>query len=375
MSTKAESQGASTSSWALPETASMFTPVHLGAMSLPNRFVMAPMTRSRANADLAATAETAIYYTQRVSAGLIITEGTPISPMGHGYPATPGIHTPTQIAAWRQVTDAVHAAGGRIAAQLWHVGRVSHSSMLPDGALPVGPSAIAVNGKHYSPNGPIAYETPRALDAAEIAATVADFAAAASAAREAGFDGVELHGANGYLIDQFLRTGTNTRTDSYGGSVDNRTRFLREVVEAVIGAWSADRVGVRLSPREGANDMADADEAGLFTAVARMLDPYGLAFLHIRETRTRDGEPVTPVMRAVYGGPIIGNGSYDAESAEEAMTSGLADAVAFGMPYVGNPDLVERVRGGAPIADADRATLYGGDARGYIDYPRWEMAG
>ena len=343
----------------------LFSPVALGALTLPNRVVMAPMTRSRADGTLAAPLA-ATYYAQRASAGLIVSEGTQVSTQGVGYVNTPGIYSDDHAAAWRPVTEAVHAAGGRIFAQLWHVGRVSHA-YFHGGALPVGPSAIAGVGNVFTPNGFEPMPTPRALETDEVAGIVEDFARAARYAREAGFDGVEVHGANGYLIEQFLFSGSNTRTDGYGGSAENRARFLYEILDAVTAAWSADRVGLRLSPRNTFNGGVEDDRAGLADVLARGLSGRGLAYVHLVDPY--EGERLAPAFRAAYDGALIVAGGYTGETARAVVAAGEADAVAFATAFISNPDLVERLRVGAPLADADQATFYGGTEKGYTDYP------
>ncbi|HVG46496.1 MAG TPA: alkene reductase [Longimicrobium sp.] len=353
----------------------LFTPIQLGPYELANRLVMAPMTRSRAGEGNVVTDLTVEYYAQRASAGLIVTEGTQVSPQGVGYTHTPGMHTAEQAAAWRRVTDAVHARGGRIFAQLWHVGRVSHPSF-HGGALPVAPSAVGFEGQVLTYDGMQPYVTPRALETEEVAGVVAQFAAAAQRAYDAGFDGVELHGANGYLIDEFLRDGTNLRTDRYGGGVENRARFLLEVTAAVVDVWGGDRVGVRVSPRNPGNGMSDSDPVATFAHAAGALDPFGLAYLHVLEPvagpMAVPGERVTPALRAAFRGPLIANGGYTAETGNAAIAGGEADLVAYGAAFLANPDLPNRFRQGAPLNPPDRATFYGGDARGYTDYPTLE---
>jgi N-ethylmaleimide reductase len=350
----------------------LFTPFQLGPYELRNRMVMAPMTRSRAGEGNVLPDMAVEYYRQRASAGLIVTEGTQVSPQGVGYTHTPGIHSPAQVAAWRRVTDAVHVEGGRIFAQLWHTGRVSHPSF-HGGELPVAPSAIGFEGQAFTYEGPRPYVAPRALETDEIAGVVAQFAAGAERAYEAGFDGVELHGANGYLIDQFLRDGSNQRTDPYGGSIQNRVRFLTEVARAAVDVWGGDRVGVRLSPRGVANGMSDGDPEATFGYAAYALNPFGLAYLHLIDPvggpMMAPGARISPVLRAIYRGPLIVNGGFDAASANEAVAGGQADLVSFGVPFLANPDLVRRYREGAPLNAPDRATFYGGDAHGYVDYP------
>ncbi len=348
----------------------LFTPVRLARRSLPNRVVMAPMTRNRAGQGNVPGALNALYYAQRASAGLIVTEGSQVSPRGVGYPHTPGIHTDAQVEGWRRVTDAVHAEGGRIFLQLWHVGRVSHPSVQADGGLPVAPSALAADGALYTPAGPLPYPVPRALETDEVPGVVEEFAAGARGALRAGFDGVELHGANGYLIDQFLRDGSNRRTDRYGGPVENRVRFLLQVAAAVVDVWGGDRVGVRFSPSSPYNGMSDSDPVGTFGYAAHALNRFGLAYLHLSEALgTPEPERVAPLVRQVFRGPLILNGGYDRAAADAAITSGAADLVAFGTAFLANPDLPARLAEDAPLNAPDRATFYGGDARGYTDYP------
>lgn len=345
----------------------------LGPLTLKNRVVMAPMTRSRAPeqvpGDLNAT-----YYAQRAGAGLIISEGTQVSPLGAGYPWTPGIHTDEQAAGWRKVTDAVHAADGLIFAQLWHVGRMGHPTV--HGGTPVAPSAIAPGEDIFTSEGMQPIPTPHELTLDEIAGVIEDFRHAARQAQAAGFDGVEVHGANGYLLDQFLQTGSNERTDGYGGSVAGRSRLLLEVTEAVAEIWGADRVGVRLSPGGTFSGMSDDDPAETFSYAMKSLDAYGLAYLHVVET-SQTLPPVglddvggpTALARSVYSGTIITAGEYDRDSAEQAVAENRADLVAFARQYLANPDLPERFRVGAALNDGDQATFYGGGAEGYTDYP------
>ncbi|MBP1770909.1 MAG: NADH:flavin oxidoreductase [Holophagaceae bacterium] len=329
--------------------------------------VMAPLTRSRAGDGDVPTPMNAEYYRQRATAGLILTEGSQISPQGKGYPRTPGIFSQGQIAGWRQVTEAVHAEGGRIFLQLWHVGRLSHSVVQLDGSLPVAPSAIKAEGEIFTVSGLKPYETPRALEIDEISGVVADFRQAAENAKLAGFDGVEIHAANGYLIDQFLRDGSNIRTDAYGGSVENRARFLREVVEAVIPVFGADRVGVRLSPIFNIFSMSDSDPAALFGHVADLLSQYGLAYLHV--VQLGEGAFNFADLKQRFGGTYIANGGFDAERATKAIHAGKADLVSFGALFLANPDLPERFRKGAPLNTPDTSTFYQGEEHGYTDYP------
>ncbi len=352
----------------------LFSPVKVGALELPHRIVMSPLTRSRAGEGLAPTEMNATYYAQRASAALIITEATHFSEQGIGYALTPGIQTQEQIAGWRRVTDAVHAKGGRIFLQLWHVGRISHPSMQREGALPVAPSAVAAEGEVFTYAGMQKLVTPRALETNEIPGIVEGFRQGALNAREAGFDGVEVHGANGYLLEQFLDDSTNKRTDEYGGSIENRARLLLEVLEAVAGVYGADRVGVRLSPGGKFNDMHDSDPASLFGYVARELNRFGLAYLHIIEPEggilvNNTQTSPTKYLRPIFEGKIITAAGYDKEKAERVLAAGDADLVAFGRLFIANPDLPERFRTGAPLNPPDPASFYGGDARGYIDYP------
>ncbi|HEX8699597.1 MAG TPA: alkene reductase [Myxococcaceae bacterium] len=347
----------------------------LGRLELKNRLVMAPMTRSRALVTgnvpnpLAAT-----YYAQRVSAGLLITEATQVSPQGVGYIRTPGMHSAEQVAGWRQVTDAVHAAGGVIFAQLWHVGRVSHPDF-HDGQLPVAPSAIGFEGEVFTFQGRKRVVTPRALETGELPGIVEQFRRAAENAREAGFDGVELHGSNGYLLDQFLRDGSNQRTDAYGGSLENRARLPLEVARAVADVWGAERVGYRLAPQPFPYaGMTDSNPAETFTYMARELSRLGLGYLHVTEAVSGKGVPspeqrITPLLRKAFQGTLIANGGYDARTGEEALSRGEADLVAYGVPFLANPDLPERFQREAPLNPPDAATFFTGEEKGYTDYP------
>ena len=354
--------------------ADLFSPFTLGPLTLPNRIVMAPMTRNRAGPGNVPGELNAKYYEQRASAGLIVSEATQISPQGVGYPATPGIHSPEQVAGWRLVTEAVHKAGGRIYLQLWHVGRISHPSLQPGGALPVGPSAIAPQGESMTYDGMKPFVTPRALETAEIPGIVEDYRRGAANAKAAGFDGVELHGANGYLIDQFLRDGANKRTDRYGGSAANRARLLIEATEAIVSVWGADRVGVRLSPTTPFNSMSDTNPIETFSTAVGELNRFGLAYLHIVEPFAGDplpaGEaPDLRFFRKIWRGPLIGNKGYDLERAKTVVRDGVADLVSFAALFIANPDLPERFRRGGPYNTPDRKTFYGGSAGGYTDYP------
>ena len=356
----------------------LHTPFHLGDLALPNRVLMAPMTRSRAGEGDVVAALTAEYYAQRASAGLIITEATQVCPEGKGYVATPGLYSPAQGEGWRQVGEAVHAAGGRIYAQLWHVGRISHTSFQPDGAAPVAPSAITAPGQTFTAQGPAPFSAPRALETEEIAGVVAQFAHGARVAKDVGFDGIELHAANGYLIDQFLRDGTNHRTDRYGGTLENRLRFLLEVVDAVGAVFPLSRVGVRISPGGGFNGMSDSDPAGLAAATAAALRDRGVGYLHAIDAvagQMAGPQRFAPLFRANFPGTIILNGGFDAASAESALSSGLADLIAFGVPFLANPDLPRRLAAGAPLNAPDYGSFYGGGAKGYTDYPALPDAG
>jgi N-ethylmaleimide reductase len=323
---------------------------------------------------------TKTYYAQRASAGLIITEATQISPLGMGYPATPGIYSAPQTAAWKEIVEAVHAKGGSIVAQLWHVGRISHSSLHPEQGLPEAPSAIAASGQTYGADWQLHdYETPRAMSTEDIARLLKEFEFAAQNAKTAGFDGIEIHAANGYLLDQFLQDGTNQRTDQYGGSIENRIRLLDEVIETVSKVFPSDQIGVRLSPYGTFNDIEDSDPIALFTALINKLNGYKLAYVHMIEPRSTssggndqvyEDAPVTSeLFRAAYQGKFITAGGYDQAMGEQVLEEGLADAVAYGRLYISNPDLVERFQKNAPLSPYNRATFYGGNEAGYIDYP------
>jgi hypothetical protein len=345
----------------------IFDPITLGDLQLPNRVIMAPLTRCRADEGRVPNALMAEYYVQRATAGLIISEATSVTPIGVGYPDTPGIWSDTQVRGWTNITKAVHAAGGRIVLQLWHVGRVSHSSYL-NGEAPVAPSAIAAKG-HVSLVRPLSdYPTPRALELAEIADVVDAYRQGAENAKAAGFDGVEVHGANGYLLDQFLQTSTNQRTDAYGGSLENRARLMLEVTDAVIEVWGAGRVGVHLSPRADAHDMGDENLAETFTYVAKELGKRGIAFICAREHEASDS--LGPQLKEAFGGAYIVNESFSKDSANQWLAEGKADAVAFGVPYIANPDLLQRLQQDAPLNTPVPETFYTQGAVGYIDYPR-----
>ncbi|MFP4476258.1 MAG: alkene reductase [Desulfatibacillaceae bacterium] len=352
----------------------MFTPIQVGPLTLPNRVFMAPMTRNRAGEGNVPTDLNAKYYAQRAGAGLILTEATQVSPRGVGYPNTPGIHTREQAEGWKKVVDAVHDAGGRISLQLWHVGRISHPSLQPEGDLPVAPSAVKPEGECYTYEGPKPFVTPRALETPEIQGVVEEFRRGAELARDVGFDGVEVHGANGYLIDQFLRDGANQRTDEYGGSVENRARFLLEVVDAVCGVWDSPRVGIRISPINDFNDMSDSNPDALFGHVVEELSKRNLAYLDVMELAfggLPEGAPGCDFgrLREKYDGIYVANGELDKAKAEKVLAEGHADAVMFGRLYLANPDLVERLKRDAPLNDWDQDTFYGGGEKGYTDYP------
>ncbi|KJK17485.1 alkene reductase [Pseudomonas sp. 2(2015)] len=345
----------------------LFDPITLGDLVLPNRIIMAPLTRCRADEGRVPNALMAEYYVQRASAGLILSEATSVTPMGVGYPDTPGIWSNDQVRGWTNVTKAVHGAGGRIFLQLWHVGRISHPSYL-NGETPVAPSAIQPKG-HVSLVRPLAdYPTPRALETAEIADIVEAYRTGAENAKAAGFDGVEVHAANGYLIDQFLQSSTNQRDDQYGGSLENRARLLLEVTDAVSEVWSAQRVGVHLAPRADSHDMGDANRAETFTYVARELGKRGIAFICSREKEADDS--IGALIKQAFGGPYIVNERFTKASANTALASGKADAVAFGIPFIANPDLPARLAADAPLNEAHPETFYGKGPVGYIDYPR-----
>lgn len=352
----------------------LFTPIKIGHLTCKNRIFMAPMTRCRADEENVPTELMARYYAQRASAGLIISEASQISTQGIGYPSTPGIHTTEQVQGWKKVTQAVHEKEGHIFLQLWHVGRISHPSY-HDGALPVAPSAIKPEGEASTYEGMQPYVTPRALETEEIGGIVTEYAAAAKNAIEAGFDGVEIHSANGYLLDQFLRDGTNKRTDIYGGSIENRSRFLFEVIQAVSAAIGADRVGLRLSPSGTFNDMHDSNPTEHFTYVCRRLNDFNLAYVHIidaLEGDIRHGANVVDlsVLRDAFKGVLVANGGYEQDRANLSIQNGRCDAVAFGTLFLANPDLPERLKAGAKLNKADPQTFYTPGEKGYTDYPK-----
>lgn len=344
----------------------LFSPVQMGDLLLPNRIVMAPLTRCRASEGRVPNELMAEYYSQRAGAGLILTEATSIMPMGVGYPDTPGIWSEAQVEGWKKVTSAVHKAGGRIVLQLWHVGRISDSVYL-DGEQPVAPSALAAEGHVSLVRPEKLYEVPRALSVDEIREIIQAYKTGAENAKKAGFDGVEIHGANGYLPDQFLQDSTNQRTDNYGGSIENRARFLLEATDAAIEVWGAGRVGVHLSPRCDAHSMGDSNAEATFGYVAQELAARNIAFIFTREHFNEPG--LTPMLKQRFGGAVIVNEQMIKSQAEQLLEEGVADAVAFGKTYIANPDLVERLRQNAPLNEPDGSTFYGSGATGYTDYP------
>lgn len=360
-------------------TLALLSPFDLQGIHLKNRVVMAPMTRARAGTTRLANDLMAQYYAQRASAGLIITEATVISAQANGWENSPGLYTDEQGEAWKVVTKAVHAKGTPIFMQLWHCGRASHSSFHEAEGLPVAPSAIKINGDSiHTPIGKQPYETPRALETEEIAGIVEDYRLAAKRALDAGFDGIEIHGANGYLIDTFLQSKTNQRNDRYGGSLENRYRFLKEIVEAILTVWPSGRVGVRLSPNGVYNDMGSPDYRETFLYVAEQLNTYELSYLHLLDGLAFGfhglGEPMTLAeFRQVFNDPLIGNCGYTQETAEQAIRSNQADLIAFGRPFISNPDLVERFASGWPLnPDAEMKDWYSSDAHGYVDFPFYQ---
>lgn len=333
--------------------------------------VMAPMTRNRADQNGIVSPMMVTYYQQRASAGLIISESVPVSAEGVGYPGTPGIYTDAQVSSWRRLTDAVHSAGGHIFAQLQHCGRISHSSLLPNNATPVAPSALQPAGQAVTYTGMQGFVTPRALDTSEIPGIVAQFNHGAEMAKRAGFDGVEVHGANGYIIDQFLRDGSNHRTDVYGGSVQNRMRLLNEILNTVCAVWPTQRVGVRLTPENSFNSMSDSSPQAHFEDFFEQLSPRGLAYVHVLEgdMMTKNSSVDYRALRSKFTGPYIANNGYDLVRAKATVRSGAANLVAFGIPFLSNPDLVRRYRENLPLNGADSSTFYGGSEAGYTDYP------
>lgn len=357
----------------------LFDPFRLGPIELSSRIVMAPLTRNRAQPPGMVPGPLAVdYYGQRASAGLLITEATQISQQGQGYQDTPGIYSRDQIAGWRKVTDRVHARGGRIFAQIWHVGRISHTSLQPGGGKPVGPSEIRARTKTFVGGNFADVSEPRALALSEIGGVIDDFRRAAAAAIEAGFDGVEIHGANGYLLDQFAKDGTNKRLDAYGGGIENRARLMLEVAKAVAAEIGAARTGIRISPVTPSNDVSDSNPQPLFDHIVDGLNALKLVYIHVVEGATGGPRDIAPFdyasLRKRFDGAYIANNGYDFELATEALGAGRADLIAFGKPFISNPDLVERLRLDAPLNAWDKATFYGGGAKGYTDYPTLKAA-
>jgi N-ethylmaleimide reductase len=361
----------------MTEQINLFTPIKLGNYNLANRIVMAPLTRMRSALGNVPQAINAEYYAQRASAGLIISEASQVSPQGMGYAHTPGIYAREQIEGWKLVTEAVHQKKGIIFLQLWHVGRISHPSLQPNGALPVAPSAIAPEGYAVTYEGLKPFVTPRALETSEIPEIIEQYRQGAKNALLAGFDGVEIHSANGYLLDQFLQDGSNQRTDQYGGSYQNRMRLLKEVIEAVVEVWGADKVGVRLAPSGSFNGMSDSNRKALFTYVVKELNSYHLAYLHLVEPRVDGNETreelssdlTSGFFRNLYDGLIMSAGGYDRDLGNQILGNGEADLIAYGRLFISNPDLPARFAKNAPLNPYDRSTFYGGDEKGYLDYP------
>jgi N-ethylmaleimide reductase len=351
----------------------LFEPYQLGPLKLPNRLVMAPLTRNRAAAGFVPGPLAADYYGQRASAGLLVTEATQVSQQGQGYQDTPGIYSKEQVAGWRKVTERVHARGGRIYIQLWHVGRVSHSSLQPNGGAPVGPSAIRAKGKTFVGGTFTDISEPRALALEEIPGIVEDFRRGAANALQAGFDGVEIHGANGYLLDQFAKDGANKRTDAYGGGIENRARLMLEVSKVVAAEAGAERTGIRISPVTPSNDISDSNPQPLFDHIVDRLNALKLVYLHVVEGATGGPRDIAPFdyrsLRRRFKGAYVANNGYDFELANKVLEANEADLIAFGKLYIANPDLVERLQRGAPLNTPDKATFYGGSAKGYTDYP------
>jgi len=352
-------------------TSNLFSAVSIGNMKLKNRMVMAPMTRNRAASGNVPQIMNVEYYRQRASAGLIITEASQVSAQGVGYPRTPGIYNDEQVAGWQKITDAVHAEGGRIYIQLWYCGRISHPDLLPDGQTPVAPSAIKPEGEAVTFEGMKAFVEPHALQGNEILNIVAQYRNAAEKARQAGFDGVEIHAANGYLIDQFLRDGSNQRSDEYGGSTENRMRFLNQIIDAVCEIWHSNQVGIRLSPENSFNSMSDSEPQTHFDYFVTQLQAHDLAYLHVLEGDMISGQRNVDyrALRDAYNGIYIANNGYDKERAQTALAKNDCDLIAFGTPFLANPDLVYRYQNNLPLNEPDPVTFYGGDETGYTDYP------
>jgi N-ethylmaleimide reductase len=354
-------------------TSKLLEPYKLGPITLANRFVMAPLTRNRAVAGMVPSPLAVEYYGQRASAGLLITEASQISQQGQGYQDTPGIHSKEQVAGWRKVTDHVHEKGGRIFIQLWHVGRISHVSLQPNGGAPVAPSAIAAKTKTFVGGAFTDVSAPRALELSEIPGIIESYKQAAINSIEAGFDGVEIHGANGYLLDQFAKDGTNKRTDAYGGSIENRARLMLEVSKAVTDAIGAEKTGIRISPVTPANDISDSSPQALFDYIVDHLNALNLVYIHVIEGATGGPRDIAPFdyasLRKRFKGAYIANNSYDFALATKVLDANEADLIAFGKAFISNPDLVERFKAGAPLNEWDKNTFYGGGAKGYTDYP------
>lgn len=358
-------------------TTNLFSPVTLGNLNLKNRIIMAPMTRNRAASGNIPQQMNVEYYRQRATAGLIISEASQVSPEGVGYPGTPGIYNEKQVAGWQKITEAVHNEGGLIILQLWYCGRISHPDLLPDHQTPVAPSAIKPEGEAITFEGMKPFVEPHALQTAEIQNIVSQYKNAAEKARQAGFDGVEIHAANGYLIDQFLRDGSNKRTDEYGGNRENRMRFLNQVMDAVLQVWDSQSVGIRLTPENSFNSMSDSDPQAHFDYFIHQLNARQLAYIHLLEgDMTGAASSVNyRALRDAYNGMYIANNGYDKSRAQSALQNGDCNAVAFGIPFIANPDLVQRFKDNLPLSEADQATFYGGDETGYTDYPTVANAG
>ncbi len=351
----------------------LFEPYKMGAITLSNRTAMAPLTRNRAVAGLVPNPLAIEYYGQRASAGLLITEASQVSQQGQGYQDTPGIYSKEQVAGWRKITDRVHERGGHIFIQLWHVGRVSHTDLQANNAAPVAPSAIRAKGKTFVGNTFADVSEPRALTLEEIPGIIESYKRGAANAIEAGFDGVEIHGANGYLLDQFAKDGANKRTDAYGGSIENRARLMLEVSKTITETIGAERTGIRLSPVTPANDISDSNPQPLFDHIVDQLNALKLVYIHVIEGATGGPRDIAPFdydgIRKRFGGTYIANNGYDFKLANEVLEKNRADLIAFGKPFISNPDLVERLKRGAPLNEPDRTTFYGGGAKGYTDYP------
>jgi N-ethylmaleimide reductase len=351
----------------------LFEPYQLGPLKLPNRLVMAPLTRNRAAAGFVPGPLAAEYYSQRASAGLLITEASQVSQQGQGYQDTPGIYSKEQVAGWRKVTERVHARGGRIFIQLWHVGRISHNSLQPNGGAPVGPSAIRAKGKTFVGGTFTDISEPRELALEEIPGIIEDFRGSAANALQAGFDGVEIHGANGYLLDQFAKDGANKRKDAYGGPIENRAKLMLEVAKVVTAEAGAERTGIRISPVTPSNDISDSDPQPLFDHIVDRLNALKLVYLHVVEGATGGPRDIAPFdyrsLRKRFSGAYVANNGYDLELANKVLNANEADLIAFGKLYIANPDLAERLQRGAPLNTPDKATFYGGGAKGYTDYP------